>query len=124
MNPQIAELAFLLEKYFTEKSFKNFKTLTNCYCQNYNHNPIYILHKYIKTLKECDMALLMSLQKEIEDAEIDKVNAANSKEKYENQQIFARSFIDSLTDLKFFTDDGWYIKFSGIENDKGCISFC
>jgi hypothetical protein len=120
------KLADLMENYLNHKSFKNLKILVeyNYYNKGYKNNFIATIYKYIQTYKHCNKELLNTLKEKIDQEKINKKEYEQKKQEYEENQKQAKEFINSLTDLQMFKDNGWNIKLSGIKNEDGSMWFC
>jgi hypothetical protein len=119
------KLADLIESYVNHKSFENFRELVNYnyYNKGYKNNFIVAIYKCINTYKQCNKKLLNKLKEEIEQDELNKKEKEQKKQEYLDDQKQAKEFINSLTDLQVFKDNGWYIKLSGIKNEDGSTWF-
>ncbi|MDF2879684.1 MAG: hypothetical protein K0R54_241 [Clostridiaceae bacterium] len=123
INKSILELKELLEIYLNEKTFKNFKNLADFNCKNYHNNIIATVSKYYTTYKTCNEKLLEEINKRQELDNKNKVNFEKRKKEYEDMQTYAKDIIASLTDLEEFKKKGWHVRYIGIEDERGCITF-
>ena len=113
LNSSRIKLADLIEIYLNKKSFSNFKALVDYNCIGYRNETTKIT-KYIRTYKRCNKELLNSIRNKQKQDIIHQAEADEENKKYEEAQLHAKTFIESLTDLTMFKDAGWYISTNGI----------
>lgn len=99
-----------LEKWLTKKDFKTFKKLVQRKQVNWRKNIIAKCVLWYTVYKKTSQKDLDKVTRQINSiyAQIDRYE--KDKKEYDKIQEEARTFVDSLTDLKAFKDDKWYIK--------------
>jgi len=122
-NMNIDKLADLIEIYLNHKSIKNFKALVNHNCRGYANNIIGTILKYINTYKKCNKTMLQNIRDKQEYSRIKKIEVDKKNKEYEDRQLYAKEFIESLTDLEVFKTNEWHIKMIGIKDENGKISW-
>lgn len=124
-NPTVIELAELMEIYFNKKSFKNFKALADYRGKGkgYSKNLIGTIAKYINTYKKCTKKLLNEIREEQENDRLIKIKIEKENKEIEEQQLYAKEFFESLTDLQIFKIEGWRLTMYGIRDEKGVIKY-
>lgn len=103
--------AELLNAYLEKKSLKNLKAFVAWNSSNrYTTNIIGITYKYYRNLKyHCNAKTLERIRQGVAEAkEFDRQNAEKMK-LFDEEQVMANEFLDSLTDLKQFEESGWKI---------------
>lgn len=123
VNPTMLKLAELIETYLNKKSFKNFKALADYNGVGYRKNLIGTIMKYISTHKKCTKELLDEIREKQEKDRLTKIKIEEEKKMIDEQQEYAKEFIESLTDLQIFKNDGWFFKIYGIRDEKGTINW-
>lgn len=123
VSPFAEELADLMEKYFNKKSFNNFKALADLYGKNYRKHIFATILKYINTYKECNKNELDRIRKIQEQHKVKLKEMEQKEREYKDKQIYAKKFVNSLTDLQIFKDAGWGIRYVGIEDESGKIIY-
>jgi hypothetical protein len=123
IKPSIIELADKIEAFLNKKSLKNFKALIDCNCVNYPNNIFANIIKIINTYRKCNKELLEKIRQMQKDDELRKLKFEEENKVFKERQAFAKNFINNLTDLNKFRQDGWHFSYSGIEDEKGKISW-
>lgn len=117
VNENKINLANLIEQFLNNKSFKTFKALVDFNCRNRSKDLASVLPNYIRTYRKCNQQLLNNIREEEARCELKEIEIQKKNEKYYERQIYAKEFIESLTDLRVFKDEGWRISIDGIKND-------
>ncbi|WP_297419117.1 hypothetical protein [Clostridium sp.] len=122
-NDYKSKLANLIENYLAKKSIKNFKIMANYYGRYYNKNILAQIIKFINAYKKCNTKLLLEIKEQQEWHKIKQIEEKKKINEFEQRQLYAKNFINNLTDLEKFKAEGWYIITSGIKDEKGFINF-
>lgn len=123
INPTMIKLGELIEAYLNKKSFKNFKALADYNGAGYNKNVIGTIMKYINTHRKCNKDALDQIRERQENYRLSKIKQEEEKKIIDEQQEYAKKFIDSLTDLQIFKDEDWFFRIYGIRDEKGNINW-
>lgn len=123
VSKSMIKFADLLEAYLNKKSFKNFKALVQYNCEKREKNLINKIIGSINTYKTCNKELLDKIRGIQERDKLDKIKVETENKKFKEKQIFAKTFLNNLTDLKMFKNEGWYINIQGIMTEDETIKF-
>jgi len=123
VNDYNAKLADLIQAYLNTKSLKDLNILATFAKKEYNKDFISLIIKYINIKKTCNKELLDKIRRAQELDRIKELKVNKTNNKFLEQQIYAKKFIESLTDLEQFKDSGWYITTIGIQSDNGSFGF-
>jgi hypothetical protein len=124
VHKSLIKMADLIEVFLNKKSIRNFKALIDCNCINYRNNIFAQIMKPINTYRKCNKELLEKIRDSQQKDKIKRLQIEEETKTFKGKQLYAKAFIDSLTDLEQFKVEGWNIRYIGIEDEKGTISYC
>lgn len=105
----------LLDRYLQKRSIKNLKKLAQYNKGRYDKNLVATFMCYIDTWKSATQENLDFIRQRIRNEELRKKKIEENNKEYEEGQIFAKAFFDSIwPDLEQFEAIGWQIEKEGI----------